>query len=137
MRAASKIYPRGNVFLMGIIETNLADTSKKSNCEIISCDLMVFCPSVVATCNLQPTGIHNLPPKFAIISTEPSVGAVVPRKDGGILVAAAHHFSFLDEDTGELSRIKEISAQFPESRFNDGKCDPAGRFWAGEIGLNL
>ncbi|MFC1461120.1 SMP-30/gluconolactonase/LRE family protein [Verrucomicrobiota bacterium] len=24
----------------------------------------------------------------------------------------------------------------PENRFNDGKCDPAGRFWAGTINMN-
>ena len=63
---------------------------------------------------------------------EASVGAVVPRKKGGLVVAADHHFSFLDEDSGELQRIKKVNEEFPESRFNDGKCDPAGRFWAGK-----
>ena len=77
--------------------------------------------------------MFNVQAKHIIYETfsEPSVGAVVPRQKGGLLVAAGHHFSFLNEDTGELQRIKEVNQQFPESRFNDGKCDPAGRFWAG------
>ncbi|CAK8697077.1 regucalcin-like [Clavelina lepadiformis] len=64
-----------------------------------------------------------------------SVGAVVPRKKGGLVVAAGHRFAFLDETTGEMETIQECNKEFPHSRFNDGKCDPAGRFWAGTMGL--
>jgi len=60
------------------------------------------------------------------------VGAVVPRKQGGLVIAAAHRFAFLDEDTGQTETIDEVNLEYPTSRFNDGKCDPAGRFWAGK-----
>ena len=59
------------------------------------------------------------------------VGAMVPCKSGNTLIAGRRHFAFLDWKTGALGRIAEIDADKPENRFNDGKCDPAGRFWAG------
>jgi sugar lactone lactonase YvrE len=61
------------------------------------------------------------------------VGTVVPRKRGGVMVAVEKGFAALDLDSGTVMPIAD-----PEShtgnRFNDGKCDPAGRFWAGTMG---
>ena len=63
------------------------------------------------------------------------VGAVVPTKSGKTVIAGRRHFAFLDWKTGALNRITEIDADKPDNRFNDGKCDPAGRFWAGWLYL--
>lgn len=35
-----------------------------------------------------------------------NVGAVVPRKNGGLVVAAHHRFAFFDEDTGDTKTIQ-------------------------------
>ena len=64
---------------------------------------------------------------FCFFCTESNVGVVVPRKKGGLLVGADHHFSFLDEETGNVERIQEINTEFPHSRFNDGKMRSCGK----------
>jgi len=63
------------------------------------------------------------------------VGTVVPRASGGLLWAGDHGFFFLDEATGISTPIADPEPNLPDNRFNDGKCDPAGRLWAGTICL--
>jgi len=65
------------------------------------------------------------------------VGTVVPRASGGLVWCGDKGFYFLDETTGESTFIvdPEPEPSLPDNRFNDGKCDPAGRFWAGTICL--
>ncbi len=58
------------------------------------------------------------------------VGAVVPRASGGYVAASGNQFCALSE-TGEVESIAEIPVSADELRLNDGKCDPAGRFFAG------
>lgn len=64
------------------------------------------------------------------------VGTVVPRKAGGVMVALQNGLATLDLDTEELTIVHDPEAHLPGNRFNDGKCDPAGRFWAGTMSLN-
>lgn len=61
------------------------------------------------------------------------VGTIVPRRSGGALVALRDGFAALDLETGALTMIADPEADQPLNRFNDGKCDPAGRFWAGTM----
>ncbi|KAK2552407.1 Regucalcin [Acropora cervicornis] len=64
-----------------------------------------------------------------------AVGAAVPRRKGGSLVVAAERdFIFLDLETGKQEIVASVDGDKPGNRFNDGKCDPAGRFWAGTMG---
>ena len=63
------------------------------------------------------------------------VGTVVPRAKGGLAWAGDDGFYFLDEATGISTAIADPEPDKPDNRFNDGKCDPAGRFWAGTICL--
>ncbi len=63
------------------------------------------------------------------------VGTVVPRKSGGLMLALHHGFASLDPDTQQLQIIHDPESHLPDTRFNDGKCDPAGRFWAGTMSL--
>ena len=61
------------------------------------------------------------------------VGTVVPRRKGGVMLAVKHGFASLDLDTEALTLLADPEADQPQNVFNDGKCDPAGRFWAGTI----
>lgn len=54
------------------------------------------------------------------------------RERGGLIVAFASGFAFLDLATGAVERLAAPDAD-PGNRFNDGKCDRRGRFWAGTM----
>lgn len=64
------------------------------------------------------------------------VGAAVPSKTGGVVLALQHGFYNFYPDTEELKYIVDPESNLPNNRFNDGKCDPAGRFWAGTMSLD-
>ncbi|RAP74926.1 SMP-30/gluconolactonase/LRE family protein [Paenibacillus montanisoli] len=63
------------------------------------------------------------------------VGAVVcDAADGNaVILATRDGFERYHCVTGELTPIVDPEAHLPENRFNDGKCDSAGRFWAGTM----
>jgi sugar lactone lactonase YvrE len=63
------------------------------------------------------------------------VGTVVPYKKREVIVAledGVYHYN-LDQDS--LTYITNPESNKPDNRFNDGKCDPAGRFWFGSMSL--
>ena len=67
------------------------------------------------------------------IDTLQAVGTVVPRASGGLIVALHNGFASLDPDSGLMRPIADPERDIPANRFNDGKCDPAGRLWAGTM----
>ncbi len=86
--------------------------------------------------NLLDGQVHLFDPatnEDRVIEVGQPVGTVVPRQAGGAMVAVHGGFASLDLDSGELTIIHDPEADIPENRFNDGKCDPAGRFWAGTM----
>src|SRR5262245_60561821 len=62
-----------------------------------------------------------------------SVGTVVLSENDKLLLALRSGFAWLDPENGHLKRLSDPEADNPATRFNDGKCDPRGRFWAGTI----
>ncbi len=69
-----------------------------------------------------------------ILKVGERVGTVVPREKGGLVIAGDSGFQLLDED--EVRKpIVDPEAGKPDNRFNDGKCSPDGRFFAGTISL--
>ena len=64
------------------------------------------------------------------------VGTVVLAENGGVLLAVANGFARFDPQHEKLDLISDPEVDIPENRFNDGKCDPAGRFWAGTMNLD-
>lgn len=71
-----------------------------------------------------------------VINVGQPIGAVVTRQSGGLLLALQHGFYFFDLETERLTQIADPETHLPENRFNDGKCDPAGRFWAGTMAMS-
>lgn len=63
-----------------------------------------------------------------------AVGAAVPRASGGFVLATASGFAALDTDTGAVEPLVAVDMNGEGRRMNDGKCDRAGRFWAGVVG---
>lgn len=64
------------------------------------------------------------------------VGAIALREGNGLVLATQQGFQYYDWSTGLLERISDPESEKPGNRFNDGKCDPAGRFWAGTMSLS-
>ena len=60
-------------------------------------------------------------------------GSLALREKGGMVVAFYGGFRFFDMETGAVETIREVAADTPESRMNDGRCDRQGRFWAGSM----
>jgi sugar lactone lactonase YvrE len=88
--------------------------------------------------NINAGEVHIFDPKSGddtMIPVGKMIGTLVVRENGGLVVALEDGFYFLDEESGELTFIADPEADKPENRFNDGKCDPAGRFWAGTMGI--
>ena len=65
------------------------------------------------------------------------VGAVVPTSAGDLLLATATGFLRLDPSTGVVTLLSDPELDRPGNRFNDGKCDPWGRFWAGTMAYDF
>lgn len=61
------------------------------------------------------------------------IGTVVPAESGKVMVALQNGFYQLDPETGTKKLITNPEEGIEGNRFNDGKCDPAGRFWAGTM----
>ena len=79
--------------------------------------------------------LHKFSPETgdSVIATAGvSVGAAAPRAGGGYVLAAAHGFQLIGPDGTAGPPLRPPG--MPEHvRFNDGACDPAGRFWAGTL----
>ncbi len=65
------------------------------------------------------------------------VGAVVPTSVGDLLLATAAGFMRMDPKTGVVTLLSDPEVDCPGNRFNDGKCDPWGRFWAGTMAYDF
>ncbi len=61
------------------------------------------------------------------------LSAAIPRRGGGMIVTLAHAIVLFDPDTGRLEEVARLDADHRRHRFNDAKCDPAGRLWVGSM----
>ena len=82
--------------------------------------------------------IHEFSPKQNTHKTIPvhqMIGAVAVCTEGNFIAALQNGFAFIDRKSGEIKLLEDPELHLPANRFNDGKCDPAGRFWAGTMSL--
>ncbi|MEM9481770.1 MAG: SMP-30/gluconolactonase/LRE family protein [Verrucomicrobiota bacterium] len=68
-----------------------------------------------------------------VVEAGERVGCVVPRASGGLVIGGDNGYSFIDPDTATKTPIADPEPEMADNRFNDGKCDPSGRFWAGSM----
>lgn len=65
---------------------------------------------------------------------EQEISAVAERAEAsGLIITRRHGFALFDPATKELAPLIEPEVDIPANRFNDGKCDSRGRFWAGTM----
>ncbi len=78
---------------------------------------------------LEPvSGAHTVTPVGDLL------GALGLTRSGRLVLATDRGFAFFDPATTTLTPIGDPEADRPQSRFNDGAVDRAGRFWAGTLG---
>ncbi len=68
-------------------------------------------------------------------ATPMRVGSIAPRAGGGFVAGTDEGFVAisLDRDEARFTPLCHPEADRPNNRFNDGKVDRAGRFWAGTM----
>ncbi len=69
-------------------------------------------------------------------STPEDIGSLAVRERGGLVVALKSGFYFYDLDTGTATPAALPTGHADHNRFNDGKTDRQGRFWAGSMDDN-
>lgn len=80
--------------------------------------------------------LNRLAPDTGLNTSKASgdfLGVAVPTLEGNWLVAQRHNVSRMDWSTGRLTVLAELPPGDPRLRFNDGKCDPDGRFFVGTM----
>uniref|UniRef100_A0AAY5E841 Regucalcin n=1 Tax=Electrophorus electricus TaxID=8005 RepID=A0AAY5E841_ELEEL len=71
------------------------------------------------------------------MSTETYVGCVVPRSSGGYVIGEGTRFAAVDWEKRSITTITHVDTEKSNTRFNDGKVDPAGRFFAGTMAVEV
>jgi len=61
------------------------------------------------------------------------VGSIAPRTSGGFIAGTDQGIAGIELATGQLKLLFNPEEALPGNRFNDGKVDRAGRFWAGTM----
>lgn len=83
--------------------------------------------------------IHECSPeqkKYKKNQVHQMIGSIAVCTNENFIAALQNGFAFIDRISGEIKMIGDPENHLPNNRFNDGKCDPAGRFWAGTMPLS-
>jgi len=78
--------------------------------------------------------VHRFDPKSGERDSVPQahqIGCIVKREGGGFIAGFECGLGFLDDALAGLEMFAAPEVGLPQNRFNDGKCDRQGRFWAG------
>lgn len=59
--------------------------------------------------------------------------SLAPRRAGGFIAGTEKGFAAVDLDSNRFDVFADPEPDLPGNRFNDGKLDRAGRFWAGTM----
>ena len=63
------------------------------------------------------------------------IGCLAVTTAGNFIAGLKDGIGFVDRSSGNVKIIAAPEKHLQGNRFNDGKCDPAGRFWAGTMAL--
>ena len=86
--------------------------------------------------DIKAPAVHRFTPSTGSRRSWPmpeGIGAIARRRSGGFIATLKSGFALLDLETGKVERLGNPEPDIPGNRFNDGKCDAAGQFWAGTM----
>lgn len=87
-------------------------------------------------CDIPGHALNRFDPRTGSLdhwNFDTDVASLAPMLDGALLLAMRDGLWRFDARSGELTLIAEPPYDSANERFNDGKCDPQGRFWVGTI----
>jgi sugar lactone lactonase YvrE/DNA-binding IclR family transcriptional regulator len=83
--------------------------------------------------------VHRFDPETRVneeVALPHLVSAVILRRGGRLVALTQEGLEAFEFATGHLSELVDPEAHLLDNRFNDGKCDRAGRLWAGSMSLD-
>jgi sugar lactone lactonase YvrE len=108
-------------------------------CNLGECPVWDFKHKRIFWIDIPSGKIHYYYPEkneHKLFATGQSLGSIALRKSDGLVAAVKNGFATIDIKKGTTWMITQVESGFPDVRFNDGKCDPAGRFWAGTMSVS-
>ena len=70
-----------------------------------------------------------------LLELDETIGCLAPRQSGGLIFTKRFSFWTCESDSSQLTLLSALTDEPPNNRFNDGKCDPRGRFLAGTMDM--
>jgi xylono-1,5-lactonase len=61
------------------------------------------------------------------------IGSLAPRRSGGFIAGTEDGIAIVDPVADRFEIVANPESDLPDNRFNDGKVDRRGRFWAGTM----
>ncbi len=98
----------------------------------------VWCPrdQVLWWADILKPSLNRFNPRTGINDSwamPEEIGCFALRERGGVVAALRSGFHLVDINTGKVTKLLDPDLARQHTRFNDGKCDPQGRFWAGTM----
>ena len=70
-----------------------------------------------------------------LLESDEFIGCIAPRKSGGLVLTKRFSFWTCETDPVRTTFLSALENEPANNRFNDGKCDPRGRFLAGTMDM--
>ena len=70
------------------------------------------------------------------LESDETIGCLALRKEGGLIFTKRASIWTCEPDSSQLTLLSTFTDEPANNRFNDGKCDPRGRFLAGTMDMD-
>ncbi|HWP18586.1 MAG TPA: SMP-30/gluconolactonase/LRE family protein [Burkholderiaceae bacterium] len=87
-------------------------------------------------CDIAGRRVHRFDPRSGHLdgwAFDTEAACVAPRREGGLVLALRDGLWQFDPASGAARLCVPAPYDPARQRFNDGKCDPSGRFWCGTV----
>ena len=107
-----------------------------AHCELGESPIWDAARQLVWFVDIERSVIHRFDPATGAHADWPApcrIGSIALRRSGGFVAGTKLGFATLDPAMDAFEVIDHPEPDFPTNRFNDGKVDPHGNFWAGTM----